>query len=52
MDPCFNGGYMSNKKSNTMFATNYICLRDLKRKYEPDFVFRKWFAREPAHVEC
>jgi len=44
----FNGGYMGNEKSSTVFGTNYPRLRALKRKYDPDFVFRKWFAIEPA----
>lgn len=46
----FNGGYMGNEKSSTVFGANYPRLRALKRKYDPEFVFRKWFAIEPAEA--
>jgi hypothetical protein len=46
----FNGGYMGNEKSSTVFGANYARLRVVKRKYDPDFAFRKWFAIEPAEA--
>jgi hypothetical protein len=44
----FNGGYFGDEKISTVFEQNYPRLRELKRKYDPDFVFRKWFPIVPA----
>jgi len=41
---------MGNEKSSTVFNVNYPRLRALKRKYDPDVVFKKWFAIEPADI--
>ncbi|TAQ85202.1 hypothetical protein B7494_g6476 [Chlorociboria aeruginascens] len=38
------------EKSNEMFGENLPRLRDLKRKYDPDFIFRRWYPIEPATV--
>lgn len=43
----FNGS-MGDEKSNQVFGANYPRLRELKRKYDPDFVFKKWFPIAPA----
>jgi FAD/FMN-containing dehydrogenase len=31
-----------------IFGTNYDRLRELKKKYDPDMVFHRWFAITPA----
>ena len=48
--PYFNGGYMGNEKSSAVFGANCARLRVVKRKYDPDCAFRKWFAIEPAEA--
>ena len=43
----FNGS-MGDERVSTVFGQNYPRLRELKKKYDPEFVFRKWFAIVPA----
>jgi hypothetical protein len=43
----FNGS-MGDEKSTLVYAGNYERLRELKKKYDPEFVFRKWFPIVPA----
>ncbi|OCH95989.1 FAD-binding domain-containing protein [Obba rivulosa] len=35
-------------RAKLLFDTNYPRLQELKRKYDPDMVFNKWFAITPA----
>jgi FAD/FMN-containing dehydrogenase len=36
------------EKTRQFFGSNYERLQKLKRQYDPEVVFRKWFAIEPA----
>jgi FAD/FMN-containing dehydrogenase len=35
-------------KAEALFGPNYPKLRELKKKYDPQNVFNKWFAITPA----
>ncbi|KAI0316003.1 FAD-binding domain-containing protein [Amylostereum chailletii] len=39
---------MSEKKTEALFGTNLAMLQEIKKKYDPDLVFRKWFAIVPT----
>src|SRR2546423_5568810 len=41
-------GSMGDEKSSLVFGENYNRLREVKKKYDPKFVFRKWFPIAPA----
>ena len=41
-------GSMGDEKSSLVFGDNYKRLREVKKKYDPEFVFRKWFPIVPA----
>jgi len=41
-------GSMGDEKSSLVFGNNYGRLRILKRKYDPDCVFKKWYPITPA----
>ncbi|KAI0313302.1 hypothetical protein OF83DRAFT_1165636 [Amylostereum chailletii] len=41
---------MSTLKTKALFGENHVRLQQLKRKYDPDLVFNKWFAIRPAEV--
>ena len=43
----FNGS-MGDEKSQLVFKLNYPRLQQLKKKYDPDMVFRKWYPITPA----
>lgn len=36
------------EKTQNMFGHNYARLREIKRKYDPDFIFNKWYPIPPA----
>lgn len=37
--------------TNTRWASNYPRLQQLKRRYDPDMLFNKWFCIKPAHTD-
>jgi FAD/FMN-containing dehydrogenase len=41
---------MGDEKVSVVFGENYPRLRELKRKYDPDCVFKKWFPITPAEA--
>lgn len=43
-------GSMGDEKSSFVFGDNYGKLRLLKRKYDPDCVFKKWYPIVPAEL--
>jgi hypothetical protein len=43
----FSSGY---EKLNAVFGENLPRLRELKRKYDPDFIFNKWYPIPPAEA--
>ncbi|KAF7880385.1 uncharacterized protein EAF02_007231 [Botrytis sinoallii] len=36
------------EKTQDMFGQNYARLREIKRKYDPEFIFNKWYPIPPA----
>jgi hypothetical protein len=42
-----DGGPVSNK-ARVLFGTNYPRLQQLKKKYDPEMLFSKWFLIQPA----
>lgn len=46
----FNGGSLNDVKSALVFGKKYRRLRELKRKYDPDLVFNKWYPIIPANL--
>ncbi|KAI9001297.1 FAD-binding domain-containing protein [Trametes punicea] len=42
------GGTVPVDKAKVLFGSNYPRLQQIKRKYDPDMLFRKWFAITPA----
>ena len=43
----FNGSF-GDEKSSLVFGEKYNRLRQIKRKFDPDFVFKKWFPIVPS----
>ena len=39
---------MSDKKTEALFGKNLARLQEVKQKYDPDLIFRKWFAIRPT----
>ncbi|KAI0059702.1 FAD-binding domain-containing protein [Artomyces pyxidatus] len=39
---------LSAVQTQAYFGSNHVRLRELKKKYDPDMVFTKWFAIQPA----
>lgn len=38
-------------RAKVLFGSNYPRLQTLKRKYDPEVIFKKWFAIRPASAE-
>ena len=41
------GGHVADK-AQALFGTNYPRLQQLKKKYDPEMLFSKWFVIQPA----
>ena len=41
-------GVCSTKRGERIFGDNYPRLKEIKKKYDPDMVFTKWLAIDPA----
>ena len=41
-------GVLVKNKAATLFGDNYPRLQDLKKKYDPENIFNKWFAVTPS----
>ena len=47
-DALVNQGSVPVDKAKLLFRTNYPRLQQIKKKYDPDMVFNKWFVITPA----
>ena len=41
-------GVVTKNKAEALFGENYSRLQELKKKYDPENIFNKWFAITPA----
>lgn len=47
-DALSTDGIVRASKAETNFGSNYKRLQEIKKKYDPELVFNKWFVITPA----